>query len=81
MCKGVVLHMGVGSHYPELADSFFSCAVIFSFKACCQHLSGRLHGAAFSGGGLGADKTGGSRTKRRRSDRRDGDFTLQRWRI
>lgn len=55
MCKGVVLHMGIGSHYPELAVFFFPPAVIFSFKGCFQHLSGRLHGAAFSGGGLGAD--------------------------
>lgn len=45
--------MAVGSDYPDLADFlffiylFFLPAVIFSFKDCCQQLSGRLCEAHF----------------------------------
>lgn len=48
-----------------IPSSLHFAAVIFSFKDCCQLLSGRLHRAGFSGGGLGADSAGRNRTKKR----------------
>lgn len=69
--------MAVGSDYPELADFYFlfSPAVIFSFKDCCQHLSRRLCEALFFPWWR-PDSAGGNRTKRDRSDCRDGDCTV-----
>lgn len=59
-----------------IPSSLHFAAVIFSFKDCCQFLSGRLRGAGFSGGGLRADSAGGNRTKKHRGDSRDGDFSV-----
>lgn len=69
--------MGVGLIIPSLLHF---AVVIFSFKDCCQLLSGRLRGTGFSGGGLGADSARGKRTKKHRGDSRDSDFSVSgRW--
>lgn len=68
-----------GRGFLIIPSSLHFPAVIFSFKDCCQLLSGRLRRAGFSGGGLGAD-SGGNRTKKHTGDSRDGDFGVSgRW--
>lgn len=76
---GVSLHMAAASDYPQLADFFFPLffsVVIFSFKDCCQRLSGKLCEAHFF---LvwASDLTVQEETEQRgRSDCRDGDWSV-----